>query len=81
MEYLDPLDYVDGIFNDRNWDIMTAAMTAAATVMTEFAGDKPGTVHGGSREGRRPNINRDFKSGHDALVRDYFGDGSLYEQY
>ncbi|KAI9335549.1 hypothetical protein BDR26DRAFT_986040 [Obelidium mucronatum] len=42
MEYLDPLDYVDGIFNDGNWDVMTAAMTAAATVMTEFAGDKPG---------------------------------------
>ena len=34
--------------------------------------------HGGSKPGKQPNIQRDFKLGHTSIIRDYFSDNPIY---
>ena len=35
-------------------------------------------AHGGSRPGKRPNINRESQSGHDRIIKDYFAEQPIY---
>ena len=41
--------------------------------------DLPSRPHGGSRPGRRPNINRDFQRAHDLIFKDYFSPHPLWD--
>lgn len=37
-------------------------------------------IHGGSRPGKRPNLNRDFASGHRNILNDYFVENPVYPE-
>ena len=46
------------------------------------SGDEQDVKHGGSKPGKKPNLNRDFKMGHANILRDYFGENPIYpEEY
>ncbi|KAH9088268.1 hypothetical protein LEN26_019556 [Aphanomyces euteiches] len=64
--------------NDWKGDWDSDDQEAIDFVLEDVPTPRVNAVHGGSRPGRLPNLEREHASGHDNLIRDYFGDAPVY---
>ena len=73
------LDFIEH-FTDDDEEEFIQLLQQHQQLLVDFIEINNESVHGGSRPGRSPNINRNSLEGHERIIKDYFADQPIYDE-